>query len=512
MDQPAEHASFRTRRWVLIYLVALVVVGLATAGVLLLLENIHVRKQQAREVVFRVVPIDETVEAPAEWGKNFPRQYDSYRRTVDMERTRFGGSEADPANPDQPFSKVEADPRLKIMWAGYPFSVDYREERGHAYMLTDQRTTKRVEVVNQPGACLHCHASVTLAYRRVGLENGAPGSLSDPLLSPSGQAQLMRGFAKVCAMPYAEANKLVENPVACIDCHDPESMQLRITRPAFLEGIRALAQSDDPVPHLPSIQHWRQSRAAEPYDPNRLASRQELRAMVCAQCHVEYYFRGPEKRLVYPWHRGLKAEQIQAYYDDPAGFPDGQAYKDWTHKLSGAPVIKVQHPEFELWSQGMHARSGVVCADCHMPYMREGAVKISSHHVRSPLLNVARTCQVCHAHSEEELRQRVYLIQERTNALLDRALDALIDLIREIERARASGAESEALAAAQRMQRQAQFRIDFIHAENSMGFHAPQEAARILAEAIDYAHRGQLELLGHSAHRSDSTPTGQGTP
>ena len=155
-------------------------------------------------------------------------------------------------------------------------------------------------------------------------------------------------------------------------------------------------------------------------------------------------------------------------------------------------MLKAQHPEFEMWSQGIHARSGVACADCHMPYMREGAIKISDHQVRSPLLNVSRACQTCHRFPEEELKARVAVIQDRTKALMDRAEDAVVQLIGELESARKDGIDPARLQPVAELQRKAQWRVDFVNAENSMGFHAPQEAARILAEAIDFARQGQL--------------------
>jgi nitrite reductase (cytochrome c-552) len=234
---------------------------------------------------------------------------------------------------------------------------------------------------------------------------------------------------------------------------------------------------------------------------NRDATRQEMRSFVCGQCHVEYYFKGKEKRLVYPWAKGLKVEEILAYYDEV-----GQ--KDWVHAVSGAPVLKAQHPEFEMWNQGIHARSGVACADCHMPYKREGAMKISDHHVRSPLLNINRACQTCHKFSEDELRSRVEVIQERTFRLRNLAMDALVDLIHDIESAAATGSASAGrLDRARQYQRWAQFRLDFVEAENSTGFHAPQEAARILAESIDLTRKGQLVLRrapGGESRRADA--------
>lgn len=452
----------------------------ATIGVMMLMQNIKERKTEAKETVFRVTNIAETTVDPAEWGKNFPRQYDSYKRTVDIDRTKYGGSEA--------FQKLDQDPRWRQIFKGYAFSIDYREERGHAYMLSDQRETERVTKKPQPGACLHCHASTVNAYRKAGIEKGATGTLDDALTSPAGQEQLNKGFETVCAMPYNDATKLVGHPVACIDCHDPQTMQLRISRPGFTNGIQALAKSEDPVPHLPSVERWRKGDRKGAYDPNTEATRQEMRSMICAQCHVEYYFKGDGKLVTFPWHKGLKTEQIEAYYNEVG-------WKDWSHADTGAPVLKAQHPEFELWSQGIHARSGVACADCHMPYQREGAVKISDHHVRSPMLNVSRACQTCHHYSEDEIKSRVETIQDRTIKLMGRAEEAVVALINALQAAKATGASDETLKKARELQRQSQWRLDFIAAENSMGFHAPQESARILGEAIDMARQGELEAL-----------------
>lgn len=470
----------------LYYLLVVVLIAVATIGVMLLQENIARRKEEAKQVVFKLVDLNEQTIDPAQWGKNFPRQYDGYQRTSEKTGTAYGGGGSDTLSTD----RLEEDPRLKTIFAGYAFSEDFRARRGHAYMLSDQRETKRVQLpFKQTGACLHCHAANTVAYRKAGLEAGATGQLDDPLISPTGYEQLMKGFEKVGALPYAEATKLVDHPVACIDCHDPQSLQLRVTRPGFLIGIRALAESAAPVPHLQTIEKWRKGDRKEPYDPNALATRQEMRSFVCGQCHVEYYC-GPKTTLFYPWGKGLKVEEIEAYYDEYK-FADGHRFFDWKHKLSGAEVLKAQHPEFEMWSQGIHARSGVACADCHMPYKREGAIKISDHWVRSPLLNVANACQVCHHFPEDEIKARVDIIQKRNYELMGRAEDAVVGLINAIAN---SGLTDEQLQPARELQRKAQWRVDFINAENSMGFHAPQEAARILGEAIDYARQGELEI------------------
>lgn len=456
-----------------LYLLLILVVAAATVGVMLLLQNINERQAEAKQDIFRVVEINNDTLDPAEWGKNYPRQYDSYKRTVDTERTRHGGSEA--------FQHLDEDPIWKVIFAGYAFGVDYREDRGHAYMLSDQDITERVHIVKQPGSCLHCHSSATAAYRNAGIEAGAPAGEEHFF------EQMLTGFPIVSSMPYTEARTLVEHPIGCIDCHDPDNMQLRVSRPAFLYGIQELAKSDAPTPHLPSIERWRTGDKSVAYDPNTDATRQEMRSYVCAQCHVEYYFATEKKIVTYPWSQGLKVEDEEAYYDEIA-------FKDWTHKQSGASMLKAQHPEFELWSQGVHAASGVACADCHMPYQREGAIKVSDHHVRSPLLNVDNSCLTCHNFSEEEMKARAETIQDRTKDLLDRAEVAVAALISDLEKAIATGVPEEQLKPAQDLQRKAQWRLDFISAENSMGFHAPQESARILGEAIDYARQGQLEL------------------
>jgi nitrite reductase (cytochrome c-552) len=485
----SQRRRFTTWRWIGIAAGA----ALATIAVLALYANISARKQEARQTFVPLVSLSETTIDPAEWGKNFPRQYDSYLLTAERYGTKYGGGGSEALA----ISRLEDDPRLKTIFDGYAFAIDFRQRRGHAYMLDDQRETKRVTERKQTGSCLHCHASNTVAFRKLGLDHGAPGMLDDPFESVAGQQQLFAGFSKLHQMPYGEATQLVDHPVACIDCHEPSSMRLRVTKPGFLLGIRALAASNEPVPHLPSIERWRRSDRSQDYDPNRDASRQELRSMACGQCHVEYYC-GPKVQLFFPWNNGLKVEQIEAYYDSYQ-FSDGHRFFDWQHAQTGAEVLKAQHPEFELWSQGVHARSGVSCADCHMPYVREGAMKISDHHVRSPLLNVARACQTCHRFPEDELKQRVELIQDRTHALMSRAEDALVALIQDLNRARSGAMAEDRLREAQALQRKAQWRVDFINAENSMGFHAPQEAARILGEAIDYARQGQLALRSETA-------------
>jgi nitrite reductase (cytochrome c-552) len=528
------------KRRILAYATVAVATALATALVTALLVNIFERKQEAKEPFLKLVQVTEDDVDPSTWGVNWPREFDGYRRTAEPTATKYGGGTIGPEGTMTP-EKSARNPWLTRVFAGYLFAVDYRDRRGHAFMLKDQELTRRNLRAEgkQSGNCLHCHASIMPLYRKLGRE-------ALPQASPEQQVQ--RGLERVGEMSYWDAHEMLAqttkgvHPVSCVDCHDPKTMELRVTRPGFIAGIRKLAASDAPAPHLPSIEAWRQGNRAQPYDPNVDASRQEMRSYVCGQCHVEYYC-GKGMTLLFPWNKGLRVEQIEQDYD--AMQVQGHRFKDWTHADTGMDVLKAQHPEFELWSQGVHARSGVACADCHTPYKREGALKVSEHWVRSPLLELNRSCETCHPYGEQELTARVESIQDRHFALLSRtgkAAVAMLDAIVAVRRAFEEHGHAEtttrvredlshnpgfgalspddqnlrveeetkarltskwkdavenrpALKELGDLQRAAQWRLDFVAAENSMGFHAPQEMARILAESIDLSRQAQVKAV-----------------
>ena len=414
-------------------LIIFVIAALGTVAAILLLLNIRQRKIEALQYPLKIVEIQDGEIDPAIWGKNFPFEYDTFIKTeTDYGETEFGGS--------TPYSKLERYPAMKRLWAGYAFSIDHNEERGHFYAAMDQANTERVKVVSQPGACVNCHAAE------------APGLIQE------------MGWETFNGTPYNELKPHLKTGSSCSDCHDPETMDLRITRPAFIYAMEEVGVDLEK------------------------ASRQEMRTYVCAQCHVEYYFKGENKVLTFPWSRGRTIDAIEAHYD-------AYAFKDWTHKETGAPMLKMQHPEFELWGTGIHAKSGVSCADCHMPYIRKGSVKISDHWIRSPLTHLNHACQTCHHWPEEELRERVLNIQRKTADLLRKSEEALLSAIDAINRANKSGVSETKLENALILHRRGQMRWDFISSENSTGFHSPQEAARVLAEAIDYARQAEISAL-----------------
>ncbi len=539
MNTPASIRIKRPGRAALLLMV-FVVAAVGTLLVTWVLIGIFGHKQEARTPFVRVVEVDEISTDPEPWGRNWPHQFDGWKATAGDKF--YGGSNA------LPHSKLDTFPWLKRLYAGYAFSIDYREARGHAYMLYDQGVTERITKKPQAGACLHCHASNTVLYRKVGLEAMGLPADDKALAADFNMPAVIRGFRELSTKPYSEVMALLvatpdgtpgENepvvpqapiggftgefagkpvpadhamigeahPVACIDCHDPDSMGLRVTRPGFVIGIAALADGDAPVPHIPSIEKWRRGDRAQPYDPNALASRQEMRSFACGQCHVEYYCANKDT-LEFPWAKGLRMEDLEEHWEAKK-FPDGSDFFDYKHGETGAAIYKVQHPEFELWSQGIHAQSGVSCADCHMPYERKGAAKVSSHNVQSPLANVNNACQQCHNVDEADLTHRVESIQAKTMDLMEKAAHAMTDMLDAILEAKAAGATEAQLAPVLKLQGKAMWRLDYISSENSRGFHAPQEAARILGESIDYSRQAQamaLRLRAPAAPDTSSLP------
>ncbi|HEY5961972.1 MAG TPA: ammonia-forming cytochrome c nitrite reductase subunit c552, partial [Polyangiaceae bacterium] len=170
------------------FYVALLVTSVGvTAGVTALLVNIFERKAEQRTPYVRLVEVGEDDVDPEKWGKNWPNQYDGYRRTAIQTHTRFGGNGGSEALPPE---KIERDPWLKRMFLGYAFSIDYRDRRGHAHMLADQEATRRL-TKPQSGSCLHCHGSVMPLYRELG------------------HGDAMVGFEKSYQLTYQEASQML---------------------------------------------------------------------------------------------------------------------------------------------------------------------------------------------------------------------------------------------------------------------------------------------------------------
>ena len=407
----------------------IIVLAAALVGVLIYLKN---QPPQTRGVQ-QLVEIAEYEADSSKWGLNFPNQYSTLELTeTNRARTTYGGSEN--------YSKLEEDPRLVTLFGGYGFSKDYNEERGHLNALTDVRATLRVNDTT-PGTCYSCKSS------------------DNPRLwAEMGMAQFDKTLFK-------DLGKQISEPIGCANCHEPNTMKLVVTNPALEEALEA--QGKD----------W------------RTFTRQEMRTVVCGNCHVEYYFAGEGKYLTFPWEGGTKIENIADYYAE-------LGFKDWDHPQSGAPMIKMQHPEYEFFTaDSTHYKAGVACADCHMPYTRDGAAKFSTHNVQSPLLNAETACGACHT-DVAYVTGRVAIIQGQVRETMDATEDAIVAAIQAIEAAAATpDVDADLLVEARDLHRESQLRWDFIAAENSMGFHNPEEALRILANSTDLARQAQLKAI-----------------
>lgn len=404
----------------------IVLLSAVLTGVLIFMRNQPVQERAFQPLV-EIAPMEPDSE---KWGVNFPNQYTTFMKTeTNNIDTTYGGSSK--------FSWLERDPRQVILFAGYAFSKEYNDDRGHANALTDVREIKRVNEAT-PGTCYSCKSSNNPA-------------LWDEL-----------GMAEFDRMLFSEIGQRIDQPIGCANCHEAGTMRLIVTNPALEEAFEA--QGKD----------W------------TTFTRQEMRTVVCANCHVEYYFAGEGKYLTFPWANGTEIGQIIEYYEE-------LGFKDWDYPEAGTPMLKAQHPEFEFFTAGStHYNAGVSCSDCHMPYVREGAAKYSTHDVHSPLLNPEVACGQCHTDSEYVVR-RVNLIQDQVAGTKIETENAIIDAINAIKLAAGNpNADQELLDQARNLHRRAQFMWDFVSAENSTGFHNPEYALKILADSTNLARQAQM--------------------
>lgn len=412
--------------WVLFFATVVIVffIGLLAASI--------VERRSEAQLYFQMInPIPDWTPDNAVWGENFPRQYQSYMNTADTTfKSKYGGSAT--------IDYLEKYPELVVMWAGFAFSRSYNQGRGHYYAVSDVHNSLRTDVP-QPSTCWTCKSTdVPRLMNEMGVEAFYSGKWAD--LGPE-----------------------VVNHIGCQDCHDPKTMNLRITRPALAEAF-----------------------ARQGIDINN-ATRQEMRSLVCAQCHVEYYFKNPGTYLTFPWDKGYSAENMEEYFDNIQ-------HVDWVHNLSKAPMLKAQHPDYELYKTGVHAQRGVACADCHMPYKREGGIKFTDHHLVSPLKNIANTCQVCHRESEATLLADVIDRQNKIAELRRIVEKNLAQLHIEAKMAWDAGATEAEMKDVLQLIRHAQWRWDWVAAANGYGVHSPAEALRVLGTSIQKSQEARIIL------------------
>lgn len=376
------------------------------------------------------------------WGENFPREYQSYYQTAD---TTF----ASKYNGGKMIDMLEVDPRLVVLWAGYGFSKDYNQGRGHVYAVKDVVNTLRTGAPTDdktgpmPSTCWTCKSPDV-----------------PRLMNEQGIGEFYKGT-------WSRLGAEVVNPIGCADCHDAKTMNLHISRPALIEAFE------------------RQGK-----DITK-ASHQEMRSLVCAQCHVEYYFNKKTVEganyLTFPWDKGLSAEAMEEYYDEIE-------FSDWTHALSKAPMLKAQHPGYEVYLTGIHAERGVSCADCHMPYKSEGGQKFTDHHIQSPLNNIANSCQVCHREETGELVKNVFDRQDKIIQNRDKLEELVVRAHVEAKKAWDLGATDEQMKEILKGIRHAQWRWDYAAASHGGSFHSPVEIGRVISTGITIAQETRIKL------------------
>lgn len=383
---------------------------------------------------------DSIVSQNEKFKEDFPREYETWTMTEDTTfKSMYNGS--------QERDILESFPDIVIIWAGYAFSKNYNTPRGHRHAIEDMRKILRTGNPGiggdgdiQPGTCWTCKGPDVPRLMRE------------------------KGIGAFYGAKWSQWGSEVMNTVGCSDCHDARTMDLKPARPALYEA-------------------WH--RAGKDV---KKASHQEMRSLVCAQCHTEYYFEKDNNQyLKFPQDRGLTCEDAEAYYDS-------LGFYDYIHPLSKAKILKAQHPGYEMFKQGIHGQRGLSCADCHMPYMQEGGIKYTDHHVQSPLAKIDRTCQTCHRQDAETLRQNVY---ERQKKVYDFAVKVNHELALahlEAEFAWKKGATEAEMTKALDDIRKSQWRWDYSLASHGAAFHAPQEVMRLLADAMTYAKDARLEI------------------
>lgn len=421
-----------------------ILVGSLVVAVVLLFLLINIRERKTeRLALIQTYPIPaEKAYKNEEYEKYYPRQYHSWKKTRNREAIH---------------DMLASKPQLVVLWAGYGFSKDYNAPRGHAYALTDNINTLRTGAPldnksgPMPPACWTCKAPDVLR-----------------MLKAKGEQEFFAG-------KWARWGNEIVNTIGCADCHNPETMELAINRPFLDRGLAAAG--------MPTFTE---------------ATHQQKRSLVCAQCHSEYYFSqvvwtddsGKARKsgiVTFPWDNGLTAEAMEEYYDN-------LNFKDWTHKISKAPMLKAQHPGFEIFQSGIHAQKGVACADCHMPYKQEGGIKYTDHHVTSPLENMDRTCMVCHRDNMSRMQGIVGQKLVRKEYLMTIAMNNLGKAHFEAGKAWEVGATELEMEDILQNIRHAQWRWDYSIASHGSFFHAPEETLKLLAAANELSQQARLKL------------------
>ena len=387
--------------------------------------------------------LEKGVESRSEkWAEKYPHQYKSWKATSEN---------------DEITDMIKKKPQLAVLWAGYGFAKDYNAPRGHSYALQSNINSLRTgapvgpDTGPMPTACWTCKSPDV-----------------PRLMKNDGELEYYTG-------KWAKYGDEVANSIGCADCHSSQTGKLEISRPYLVNGLKAIGM-----------------------DTAKIDS-EDMRSLACAQCHVEYYFKKTEWKdkagnqkaamvVTLPWDKGLTAEDMEKYYDEIN-------FSDWTHSISKTPMLKAQHPGYEIYTTGIHAKSGVSCADCHMPTKTEGGDTFSDHHIASPLANVDTICVGCHDQDAEVIKSVVEDKLARKEQLMELAMDSLAKAHLEAGKAWELGATEAEMKDILTDIRHAQWKWDYSIASHGAFFHAPEETLRLLSVANDTAQSARLKLV-----------------
>ncbi len=397
--------------------------------------------------------IADNVFDPEEWGKVYPLEYESWKKTKDPKPTGKSVYKRGWDEDKVTYDKLSEFPYAALLYNGWGFGIEYNEPRGHYYAVIDQVDIDPSRT-GAGGVCLACKSPY---HKTLAEQNGM----------------------KYLKMPFKDALSLLpvkmrEMGPSCIDCHDNKTMSLKTNKLHLDNGLKMIGKSD--------------------------VSRQEARILACAQCHITYYVpRDKDGKVAgdvqLPWANSKWGDiSIENIIEDL--LKDFQRL-EWKQSVTGFRMPYIRHPEFELFTKGStHFNAGVSCADCHMPYKRVGSYKISDHDVTSPLKTDLKACAQCHTESATWLKNQVMETQNRTISLSIRAGYAVATTAKLIEIANANTAKVDKASFDRSVDlyKKAFLRLNFISAENSTGFHNPVETARVLGDSIAFAGKAESML------------------
>ena len=423
---------------------------LALIPIVLLTSSIKDREQERVDLNLTPEIADIDRAENEKWARYYPRQYGSWLKTKESSTIT---------------DMLDDKTQLAVLWAGYGFAKDYNAPRGHSYAVQDNTNTLRTgapvdgKTGPMPTACWTCKSP------------DVPRMIED-----DGELEYFTG-------KWAKYGTEIKNSIGCYNCHDNKTAELAMHVPHMNKALKAAG--------LPTFEE---------------STHQVKRNLVCAQCHSEYYFKKEKwtdkdgnaklaKVVTFPWHNGLTAEGAEKYYDKVG-------HTDFKNKISKVPVLKAQHPGYELFTTGIHGQKGVSCADCHMPYTQEGSVKYSDHQLQNPLNTMDRSCMPCHRESEDKLRNIVHQKYLRKDELHELAMDNLAKAHLEIAKAMEVGANDDELKEVRSLVRKGQWRWDYAVASHPSFFHAPEETLRLLSVANDFAMQARIEIVSILAKKN----------